>query len=114
MSEEKKVSQEEEFESKEITVARKGKTRTFVVKEISGLAFSRLAANLNHQDAAKQEQAREVFGANLIATTASENGEAISFDKACNLPSGIYQRLIQEANTLNGASEDQKAEAKNA
>jgi hypothetical protein len=114
MSEENSKPANEDYEFADITIDRKGKKRNFRISEIGGLAFTRLTTGLNHQDEAKQTQAREVFGANLIAATSSEDGQPITFDKACALPSSIFARLIKEANTLNGASEEAKEEAKNA
>lgn len=101
-----------EFDAREVTITRKGHARTFTVHEISHAAFSKLTANLNHQDAEKQRQARENFSRNLICATCYENGSQITFDQAGELPQGIANRLAKEAGEVNGTGETQ-ADVKN-
>jgi len=100
------------YDSEEFTFERKGTKRTIVVNEISGYAFSQLAKDLNHQDDARKEQAREAFAFNLIAGTCAENGVALTFEDAKKLPSRVLQGLIEHVNKMNGGTDEAKEEAK--
>jgi hypothetical protein len=107
------MSKHEDFDSSEVVIERKGKTRTFNVSELSHGAFLELASVLNHQDAEKQRQGRENFSPNLIARACSENGEQLTFDQAKALPQSIAMKLSKEIGRLNGTDDNAKDIAKN-
>ena len=103
------MSKENVLEIRTITI----RDRTFEVHELSYGALNKLTATLNPQDSAQAEQARGAFGANLIAATCTENGEAITFDQASGFGARIGKKLETEAMSLNGFTEEAKAQAKN-
>ena len=107
-------TQTEDFETVTVTIERKSKTRTFEVREASYGFLQQLGASMTAQDTEQRKTAVAAFGANLIAATCFENGEALTFEQAKALPGGIGKRLEKEAMQLNGMTEEAQAEAKNA
>jgi hypothetical protein len=108
------TEQNDEYLTSEVVIERKGKKRTFLVRESNYGLLQNISAALNHQDAEKKRQAMEAFGPNIIAATCSENGEPITFDQAKAFPASIGKRLEKEALHINGMDAESQAEAKNA
>jgi hypothetical protein len=116
MSEENEIQKQndDEFETKTVTVERNGKTRTFVVRELPYPTFCKLQAALSQKDEAQGLQARERFGQNLIAASTTEDGNPITFAQVERFGSRIGKKLEAAILELNGMTETTKEDAKNA
>jgi hypothetical protein len=105
---------DDEFDSVEVVVERKGKKRVFEVREMGYHQLQKLTAALTNQDAAKRENAAANYTTNLIAASVSENGKKLTFEQAANLPQHVGRKLEKKISELNTADDEAANEAKNA